>query len=419
MLMPFHAFLSTWGGTEIGPLLAWKSWKEVLLALCGAVIIIWIAQKTSVLKQLISDKLVIVIIIYGLLTALLAVINYNSNGVSATVVGIALNLRFPAIFLLAYIVFRFGHMSYEKWRHFSLIFLVIIGTLLAVLGIIQVLFVPKEFLTFFGYDKGLTIAPFILIDDNPDALRAFVTLRGPNDYGAYLILPLIASMAMGFQQKRLWVITALISIAIIFSGSRSAWIGAMIAVSLFVLLRFGKKVFVSTKSLVTISIVALFIAMGLYASLVIPELRLAVFHSSPGDSSLTEGSTDAHWQAANESIERATLAGCGPGCSGPASYYGDAPKISENYYLQIVEEVGITGIILFIIIMALIAQRLYTSRDDTLSAILLSAGAGIAVIGMWLHVWSDDPLSLTYFALVGMVLGYVARSDTSNNKTKK
>ena len=31
VLMPFHAFISTWGGSTVGPYQVWKVWKEILL----------------------------------------------------------------------------------------------------------------------------------------------------------------------------------------------------------------------------------------------------------------------------------------------------------------------------------------------------------------------------------------------------
>ena len=39
-LMPVHAFVSTWLGTMIGPLLVWKSWKEILLAAIIPVVVV-------------------------------------------------------------------------------------------------------------------------------------------------------------------------------------------------------------------------------------------------------------------------------------------------------------------------------------------------------------------------------------------
>ena len=54
----------------------------------------------------------------------------------------------------------------------------------------------------FGYDKLLTIAPYVLLDSNQDALRAFATMRGPNDFGSYLLLPLLLALALVIDQKR-------------------------------------------------------------------------------------------------------------------------------------------------------------------------------------------------------------------------
>ena len=149
--------------------------------------------------------------------------------------------------------------------------------------------------------------------------------------------------------------------------------------------------------------------VGLYAAINVPVLRMAIFHSSPGDSSLTEGSTDNHLSATLGGVERVAEnpLGCGPGCAGPASYYGDSAKISENYFVQIAEEVGIAGFVVFAALLAVIGRELYRqAKNQLLARVLLAALAGYVVIGMLLHVWADDPLSMTWWMLVGALLGY-------------
>lgn len=405
--MPFHALLSTWGGTTIGPLLIWKSWKEILLGIVFVALLVWLLKNRDKARVLFGDRLVLLIAAYALITMVDAVAHIADNGLNATAAGILANLRYLLIFCITYVIFRIVPLPYATWRKYALRFLIAIGATLAVFGLLQVTVIPRDFLELFGYDKYETIAPYALIDDNPDALRAFATLRGPNDYGAFLILPLLASLVIGLRYKFMWIASGLMLVALIVSSSRSAWLGALAAIIVATPLVLGAKVMRSKNMIATI-VIGFLVGLGLiYSALTVPALRLAIFHSSPGDSSLTEGSTDAHWDATTGGIQRviAEPLGCGPGCAGPASYYGNDPKISENYFVQIAEEVGIIGELLFIIILSVIAKRLYNARDDLLAKLLLATGAGIAVIGLWLHVLSDDPLSLTYFAIAGMVLG--------------
>lgn len=413
LLLPLHAFLSTWLGTSIGPLWLFKSWKEIVLFSLALLGIVWVLVSAERRRQIFGDRLLQLIGLYALVTLAVTCFHARDIGFGAMWAGIAMNLRFPLMLAVTYIIGKYLRFDYGTVRHRVLHGLMWVGLGLAVLGILQVFVVDKNMLTQFGYDKSATIAPYVVIDDNPTALRAFATLRGPNDYGAFLILPTLVVVILGvLQRRRYLLILPVLLIAIVLSGSRSAWLGLLIGVAVMGIIIFGRHVLKNRK--VMWAAVGGF-AVGLLlvvASLSIPAVRLAIFHSSPGDHSLTEGSTDNHWRATWAGLQRVAHnpLGGGAGSSGPASYYGDHPKISENYYVQIAEETGVLGLAVFTAIMALVARRLYTLRPDTLAVTLLSAGAGVSAIGFWLHVWSDDPLALTYAMLVGIVLGVAARA---------
>lgn len=412
LLMPIHAFVSTWFGTMFGPLWLFKSWKEIVLGALAVAGSLWLLTHPVQRKEILSDKVVWLAGLYALILLAATCLNAGSLGLGAMWAGLAMNLRFPLIFVMAYIVARELKVDYGDVRHYVLHGLMWLGLGLALLGIAQVLLLDREFLTGFGYDKRETIAPYVLIDDNPDALRAFATLRGPNDYGAFLILPIIISLLLGILQKRRYLLlTAPMLIAIVFSSSRSAWLGLLLAVATLGVVVFGRHV-LRKKKVVLAGVAGVLVGVGIVAaSLTVPVLRLAIFHSSPGDPSLTEGSTDGHWSATWDGVERAVTAplGGGAGVAGPASYYGDEPRISENYYVQIAEEAGIVGLGIFVAWVLVIFRRLYDLRPDSLAIVLLCAGIGISAIGFWLHVWNDDPLSLTYFMITGLVLGAAAR----------
>lgn len=370
--------------------------------------LVWLAGRPASLLQLFRRPYVIILTAYVALTVILALVHAKQNGVDATAAGLAMNLRYLLAAVLAAIVFRHSSLS-EKWFSRATEYLIIIGVVVSVFGILQVLVLPTDFLAHFGY-SAKTIEPSVVIDSNPHLLRAFATLRGPNDFGAFLILPMILVVSQ-LKKRPIYYSAALFGImlwALIVSGSRSAWIGLIVALVAYLVLHFGKKI--DTKKLIVfgLGVVASCLVI-FYAALHISSVRLAVFHSSPGDTSLTEGSTDNHFSATRAGIKRVAEQplGCGPGCAGPASYYSESPKISENYFVQIAEETGILGLGLFVALVLMVAWQL--SRDAYLrhlSLALLASLIGYGAIGMLLHVWTDDPLAITWWILAGAVIGY-------------
>lgn len=409
-LMPIHAFISTWGGTAVGPLWLWKSWKEILLGVLVVMVLGWLVANKAAWSQLVHDRLAQVMAAYVALSLVLSVLHIGTVGSAAASAGVAMNLRYLAIAALAYVLFRFSKHDWFVVGKKVVAFVVGVGIALSTIGVLQVTVLPVDLLANFGYDKDATIAPFMTIDENPDALRAFATLRGPNDYGAFLTLPLV--LAFLYIKRPAYRIAAMLTIAagLAVSVSRSAWIGAVLALLVAAALTYGPKLFRS-KRFIYSAVVSAVVFVGLIVSAMsVPSLRLAIFRSSPGDTSLTEGSTDQHVLATAAGIMRVVNdpLGCGVGCSGPASYYGGSARISENYYVQLAEEVGVLGLGLWLTIAWLVTERLYRLRQDLLARALLASFVGISSIGLLLHVWSDDPLSLTWWGLAGAVLGYYA-----------
>jgi len=403
VVLPFHAFLSTWYGTLIGPLWLWKSWKEIVLGVGSLLVLGWLIRHKQ-LGIVMRDWLVLL-----LCTSAGFVIIVTLGGeaeLDAKLAGLAMDLRYIVIFALGLMVARFAPKLRTLWLRRTPRLLLIGGLVLATLGVLQVTIMPLNFLERFGYDKETTIAPYILIDDNERAPRAFATLRGPNDYGAYLILPLVVALAYLVKIRDKLLISLSLVAGLGASASRSAWLAALAAVATIAVA--VKQV--SVKRIVLIGSASIVLLLGLFVAAVsVPSVRLAIFHSSPGDSSLTEGSTDAHWGATMGGIDRVIddPMGCGAGCAGPASYYDDTPRISENYYVQIAETYGVVGLALWVAIFTGVMVRLW-KHDERLSAVLFASGVGLSAIGFWLHVWADDPISLTWWCLAGIVIGNLA-----------
>ena len=410
-ILPIHAFISTWGGTETGLILVWKSWKELLLIPAVVITGVWAFSQAKARSELVNDRLLQLIVAFSVLVISYTATGIASNGKDAAFAGLAFDLRYFVMFVLAYILFRFGDFDTKRWVNIASRSIVVIGLALAVIGLLQVTIIPRDFLSNFGYEKFVTIAPYLTIDEkDPDLIRAFATLRGPNDYGAYLTVALAFALTSIASLRNKLIIGGVIVAGIFVSHSRSAYLAAIALVGLWILMTLGAERIKRYWKYGVLAVLGLVLVAAL--TFTSPTVRLIVFHSADGET-LTEGNIDAHGQAIIDTSERVgdNPLGCGTGCSGPASYYGPNAKISENYFLQIAEQYGVVGFALWIAIFIAVMRRLYDASKNNATRALFISGIGITIIGVLLHVWADDPLSMTWWGLAGFVVGVRYRTN--------
>lgn len=403
--MPIYPFLTTWLGSITGYPLLLKSAKDIALAVVAVGLTVWLLR--SVHQRRLASRDAILWLLLSLVIVSLVVSAWAVGSVTeALLAGVLANGRYLVIFYLVYVSLRYSGAKFDL-RSKVLPFLAWAGVGLAVVGILQVAVLPIDTLESFGYQKGETIAPYVLIDDNQDAPRAFATLRGPNDYAAYLLVTTLATIVLAASSRRWLLAVAIGLLALVLSSSRSAWLGLAVGGLVLVMIVYGSVSSRTKQYLRAGSYLAIVLgAITLMAATTVPALRLAVFHSSPDDTHLTEGSTDDHWIATAEGVERALdePIGCGVGCAGPASFYDRSPQIAENYFVQIAEEIGVIGLLVWLGLFVTIMTRLWQRRHDTLALVVLVSGVGLSVVGVWLHVWYDDPVSLTWWALAALAI---------------
>lgn len=420
-LLPFHAFLSTWGGTAIGPLLMWKSWKEIVIALLVPVVMVLCLRKPAIARDIWGRWYNKLIALYVLLTGLFTIFSGASS--EAAIAGLLMNLRFFALFVVAQVILVSGAPWIETLKKRLVVWMVVTGVLLSVIAMLQVTVLPKDFLGGFGYNKDATISPYLLVDEHPDTLRAFATMRGPNTLAAYLLLPLAISLLLVLQKRSWWAAgsATLMVAAMYLTHSRSGWLGAIamaLALAFTVLPRAKLRMWLKFG---TIPVLA-FVALLFWLATTVPSLRLAIFHSGGNDpsESLFEGSTGEHWQATWRGIQdiAAHPFGEGVGTAGPASFYNiHGADISENYFVQIGQEIGIIGIGLFLAICVLVARDLWEHRGVWPQALWVSF-VGLSLVNLFLHGWADDPTAITWWGLAGLFVPVVARSNAKRSIIK-
>jgi hypothetical protein len=137
-------------------------------------------------------------------------------------------------------------------------------------------------------------------------------------------------------------------------------------------------------------------------------LENAILHTQAHSASAVS-SNQAHASALKDGVEDTLHQpfGDGPGTAGPASEYngGHEPRIAENYYLQIAEEVGWLGLALFLAVVGLVGLELYQQViRSRLALVLFGSLIGLSLVNLLSHAWADDTLAYLWWGLAGIAL---------------
>jgi len=418
VLLPFHAFLTVWLSSLVGHYTLLRLWKEFLLVpiTIGALYILF--GDKSLRRKFFSLWLVRLTLIYALLLVVNAAAARAAHTVTAKAMwyGLLVDLRFLVFFLAVLALAASSNWLGQNWQKILLGPAILVGAF----AVLQYLVLPTDFLSHFGYGSS-TISPYETINHNIQHIRVASTLRGANPLGAYLILPISVLSVMYFRQKRqrlnIILFGAGLVLALIFSFSRSAWIGAALAVIAAAWLSLKSNKLKRTALWAAVGLVILAAAAAL--SLRNNHTFQDVFLHTDSASKIAQSSNQGHsaaFKAAAKDIVHQPL-GRGVGTAGPQSVYNDKPaRIAENYFLQIGQEAGILGMLLFIAITVLVGKMLYERRADPLALALFASLIGISFVNLLSHAWSDDTLAYIWWGLAAIALSPVIIADRHNQK---
>ncbi|HEX5798203.1 MAG TPA: O-antigen ligase family protein [Candidatus Saccharimonadales bacterium] len=408
--MPFHIFLSQWLSTYTGGLEVWKAWKDVLLffAVVASLLLVYI-------KNGFKDKFFWAItglsVLYVLFHFLIWAINPDIEK-NPALLATVYNCR-----LFGYLILGFATALLVKSHVPSLtsqvltktIFkiVLVVSTIVCLLALLQ-WFLPKDILTHFGYSVERGVKPNFFIDDKPDLPRAFSTLRDPNSLGAYLILPITLLSAAWFRLKsaRMLIggLLALHGLILFLTFSRSALLGAVLAVATVLFLqykaqatRFLKKHWLYIVILIAVFLASFFLARDNYV------VQNVVLHADE-NTQLADPNEKriAFYQATAKSIINQPI-GHGPGTAGLVSIQTDKVVLTENYFLQIAYEIGLLGLLLLLYLMYKILKRLY-QRQDFYGRVMVAGFVGITFSNLLLHTWSNEAVAAQWWLLAGVLL---------------
>ncbi len=395
LFMPFHAFFSIYLGTLGIDRTIIQSWKEVLILLMSfAWIIFQLAKKKLAFKVDAINILFLSIVFLSLLVTLF--VRPNSE---AVLFGIKTNLVAIAVFFIAQ-----TPTSTKSFLKRNLLWIVLIpGLIVSLLAVFQAFLISPALLEKIGYNAN-TIDPRQIIDGSINFFRSFSTLGGPNQLGAYLLIPLAFALTYGIK-KRNWLVlisSILILAGIILSFSRSAWIGAGItfAMSVFLSINKKQKIIFVVSGLIVVSAAGAIVMSQINTN---QRLQNVLLHGRVFENRI-EGSDKGRIDSIASTVNELAIRplGHGLGSAGPASFRADRPVIPENWYLQIAYEIGILGLLLYVFAFAALLGDFIRNRNNILAVSLFSATVGVLVVNIFLQAWGDSTLVLIAFALYGI-----------------
>jgi hypothetical protein len=383
-----------------GPFRNWKEVLTLLLDLVAAGIIL--LRREPVWRR--TD-----LILIGLFAVLHLVFMAFTPETAAAILATKVNL----VFLLLYAAATFGPQLTSRRQTILTWAILIPAALAGLFGLLQLWVLPHDYLIHWGFGYGADqIRPFELIQ-NSNILRIQSFMFGPNQYGSYLTLPLILAMWLAVTKQALWTrlaagaLVLLLLVNLYGSQSRGSWIGAavgLIALFWFLLGKWGH--------------VGLAAFAGIVAAVVLislPQLSqnhwaYILRHNTPGASVSASDSTDSlHYQRLKTGITKVQEHPLGEGltASGRASDLTGQSFYTENFYLQIADQIGIEGLLLLLAIIVVVAWRLTSLGGTGLAYPLLASLIGLSVMNLFSHTWSDGATALLWWGSAGLTLaGY-------------
>ncbi len=414
LTMPFYAFITVFFSSIVGHYTLIRLYKEIIVLILTLISIYLVIVDKKLRNYLFKNKLIWLIIVFAFLVIIWGLVAYLKHGVSAKALGYGLivDLRTLLIFVICYL------LSFKlKIPDKKIIKLIIYPALIVIIfAMLQIFVLPNNFLSHFGYNIQ-TIKPYETINSNKNYVRIIATLRGANPLGAYLVIPISLLAVLFYSTKRRYlVLVSLIMafLALFFSFSRSAWIGAILALIVIFYVKLPSNLW-RKRALFGGLLMTIIFIISLLLLHNNPEFDNIFFHTQ-NNSKAAYSSNAGHLFAFESGIKQLITQplGKGTGTAGPASVYNIVPpRISENFYIQIGQELGWLGLIIYLWIQFIILKSLWRYRDNKLVLAFTASFIGISFINLLSFAWADDTMAYIFWGFAGLI---ISKQNLLNDK---
>ncbi len=340
-----------------------------------------------------------------------AVISAVVNGVPL-VIAIA-GLRALLQFYLLYFVVVQADFDLDWLRRFVL-GLICLAMVLALFGLSQVITGVK------------TAQPLVDVRETTIEGRIISTFANPNNFGGFLllVLPVAISLAVSRADPAVRLLsiagTAAMLPALVFTYSRSAWLG------------FAAALIVLASILDRRLLLGLLIA-SVAAVAIVPSAidRVAFGLSSDYMAASAAGGRLLYWSKALEIFAMSPIVGAGPGRFGGAvaavfgtpvnALVGIAPNHElwvDSQVFQILAELGLLGLAAFLWVPATFARNAIAffkgTRDPFWKAVAAGATAsviGVIAQGIFVGVWETHQIGAFFWLIMAIVTSAASKAD--------
>lgn len=382
------AFLSVRTGLTPHQLFMVRVWYEPVLIILFLLTVFNPKWETHKLDLRVLDYLIISYLLWAI-----ASIFISGESISQGIQG----LRYNGLFLGFYLLCRFSFFPEARVLMLSKI-IIVAGRVMAVWAVFESLILGSGYWQSFGILPETSTFGFGAQHNIINVPQAMATLEGPNQLGSFLLLPFFLSLFYKSNDEKKkpwhhWLWLGLMALAIVLTFSRSAILGLVIGIIIYLLAE--KSVKIKTK-------ISIFLSLGL---LILASLWYFGYHGGIGRDFLTHGtSSSQHWysmytSAMADRTPFQIIFGQGIGTAGPSSF-NFLPQVPESWYIQVFIELGIVGLLLWLAIITTVIIK-YFSRFRGLVLALIS----ISIAAIFLHTWADNPaVAISFWILLGVLV---------------
>lgn len=239
-------------------------------------------------------------------------------------------------------------------------------------------------------------------------IRVYATFDNPNVLGQYfiIVIPIIFSLfvlSAKLPQKTVWLtIFAVCFLCLLYTWSRGAWVGVVLGIGIFLLIR--------DRRWIVLGVLAL-LAMPFVLPDSIMNRLLSI--GNTGDSSTAY--RVSVWIASARMALDYWMSGVGYGSEAFAAVYsgyalnGAGYALhSHNFYIQLIADVGIGGLIAYILIIWTAYKEISTIKNNSMIKTVCFAFAGVIAgylfQGVAESLWYNMRMSLMFWIVMAFIM---------------